>query len=248
MLKAMVSFIIPAHNEEQLLGRTLAAIHAAAQTLDEPLEVIVADDESTDRTSEIALARGAKVVPAQCRQIAGSRNAGARDAKGDFLVFVDADTTVNAAAVNAAVNAMRGGAVGGGCPFRFDGRLPWYGQLIARAGEPLYRSLGLASGCFLFCTRKAFDAVGGFDEKLFAAEEAVMSRALGRLGRFVILREQVITSGRKLRTHSAGEMLRTMWKFARAGGLKAARTREGLDVWYGERRHDPQRDDASETQ
>jgi glycosyltransferase involved in cell wall biosynthesis len=234
----MVSFIIPAHNEEQLLGRTLAAIHEAARAVDEPFEVIVADDESTDRTSEIALTHGARVVRAQCRQIAGARNAGAREAKGEFLVFVDADTTVNEAAVKAAVNAMRGGAVGGGCPFRFDGRLPWYGRWIALAGEPLYRALGLASGCFLFCTRKAFVAAGGFDEQFFAAEEAVMSRALGRHGRFVILREQVITSGRKLRTHSAGEMLRTVWKFAKAGGLNAARAREGLDVWYGERRND----------
>jgi glycosyltransferase involved in cell wall biosynthesis len=234
----MVSFIIPAHNEEQLLGRTLAAIQDAARAVDEPVEVIVADDESTDRTSEIALTHGARVVSVKCRQIAGARNAGAREAKGEFLVFVDADTTVNATAVKAAVNAMRGGAVGGGCPFRFDGRLPWYGQLIALAGEPLYRALGLASGCFLFSTRKAFDAAGGFDEKLFAAEEAVMSRALAQQGKFVLLRERVITSGRKLRTHSAGEMLRTVWRFARAGGLNAARSREGLDVWYGERRND----------
>ena len=67
---------------------------------------------------------------------------------------------------------------------------------------PIYRIFRLASGCFLFCTREAFDAVCGFDERLFAAEEGAMSRALARHGRFVVLREFVVTSGRKLRAYS----------------------------------------------
>jgi GT2 family glycosyltransferase len=172
-----------------------------------------------------------------CRQIAGARNAGAREAKGDRFLFVDADTIVNEAAVKAAATAMEAGAVGGGCPFRFDGEVPFYGRVIASGGEHLYRALGLASGCFLFCTREAFEAAGGFDETLFAAEEAAMSRALARQGRFVILREQVITSGRKLRTHTGREILGTLLWFA-VKGRKAVRGREGLEIWYGERRKD----------
>jgi hypothetical protein len=132
---------------------------------------------------------------------------------------------------------VRSGAVGGGSAFEFDGRLPLYARVLIAAALPAYRALGLASGCFLFCTREAFEAVGGFDERLFGAEEAVMSRALSRRGRFVILRESVTTSGRKLRTHSMREVFGTLLRIA-LSGPKSVRRREGLDIWYGERRDD----------
>jgi glycosyltransferase involved in cell wall biosynthesis len=233
----MISFIIPAYNEELVLGRTLQAIEEAARAIEDASEVIVVDDASSDRTAAIAQEHGARVVSVNCRQIAGTRNAGAREAKGELLVFVDADTVVNVAAVRAAVNMMRAGAVGGGCPFRFDDQVPLHGWVIAVVGEWIYRALRLASGCFLFCRREAFDAAGGFDEKLFAAEEAAMSRALARQVRFVLLREQVITSGRKLRPHSPREIFDTVLQFLMKGP-KAAHGREGLEIWYGERRKD----------
>ena len=157
----MISFIVPAYNEEALLGRTLAAVHHAARALGESFEVVVADDASTDRTAEVARANGARVVPVNNRQIAATRNAGAKAASGELLVFVDADTLVTPAVVAAAVKAMRAGAVGGGSGFRFDGRLPLYGRIMEAVAAPLYRVMGLASGCFLFCTRTAFVAAGG---------------------------------------------------------------------------------------
>jgi glycosyltransferase involved in cell wall biosynthesis len=235
----MISFIIPAYNEELLLGRTLTAVTAAAQALGQPFEIVVADDASTDRTAEIARGHGARVVPVAHRQIAATRNAGAKAANGDMFVFIDADTVVTAGAVAAAVEAMRQGAVGGGCAFRFDGRVPLYARVLAAVALPIYRVFGLASGCFLFCTRAAFHAVGGFDEGLFGAEEAAMSRALHRQGRFVLLREVVTTSGRKLRAYSAREILGTLGRLA-VGGRKSVAKREGLDIWYGERRPDPE--------
>src|SRR5262245_19502435 len=234
----MISFVIPAYNEELLLGQTLRAVHDAAGAQGESFEVIVADDASTDRTASVAQEHGARVVSGGHRQIAATRNAGARAANGAMLLFVDADTTVNRAAVRAAVRAMRKGAVGGGCAFNFDGPLPLYGRLLAAVAGPVYRALRLASGCFLFCTRPAFDAVGGFDEGLYGAEEAVMSRRLARQGRFVLLREAVTTSGRKLRAYSAREVLGLLVRLACAGP-KAVRQRQGLELWYGERRPDP---------
>ena len=240
----MLSIIVPAHNEERLLGPTLDALKRAAATIDEPWEIVVVDDASTDCTVEIALAYGATVVPVAFRQIAATRNAGAKAARGDKLIFVDADTVVSAAAVRGAVRAMQNGAVGGGCAFRFDGGLPFYGRMIQAAATPLYRLFRLASGCFLFCTREAFMAVGGFDETLFAAEEATMSQALKRYGRFVVLRASVTTSGRKLRTHSIGEVFSILGAMARAGP-NAFRKREGLDVWYGRRRDDPYADPSA---
>ena len=234
----MISFVVPAHNEERLLARTLGAIDEAARGLDLPAELIVVDDASTDRTAAIAREHGARVIAVSHRQIAAARNAGAREARGQLLVFVDADTVVSATVVRAAVAALRGGAVGGGCAFRFAGRLPLWGRILQAVANPVYRTARLASGCFLFCTREAFRSVGGFDEALFGAEEAALSRALGARGRFVVLRESVLTSGRKLRAYSGREVLLLLAKLA-VRGASAVRRREGLEIWYGERRADP---------
>ena len=233
-----VSFVIPAYNEARLLGNTLSAIEKAARALHLTFEMIVVDDASVDRTPEIARAHGARVVSVNLRQIAATRNAGARAAAGAWLVFVDADTITSEMLLRDAIAALNAGAVGGGCIVRFDGPVPRYGRVLIALILPLYRALGLAAGCFLFCTRQAFDAVGGFDEKLFAAEEAVLSRALARRGRFVLLRTPVLTSGRKLRAHSGREILGTLLRLAFVGP-KAVRQRAGLELWYGERRADP---------
>lgn len=234
----MISFIVPAYNEELLLGGTLYALHVAARSVGEPYEIVVADDASTDRTADVAKEHGARVVEVSHRQIATTRNSGARAAEGDFLIFVDADTLVGAAVVRAAVQAMREGAVGGGCDLQFDGRLPLWARALILPSRWFYRLTRLASGCFLFCTRPAFDAVGGFNEELYAAEEAAMSKALGSQGRFVVLRESVVTSGRKLRAYSAWEILCVLSRLALLG-RKGVRQRTGMDIWYGARRDDP---------
>src|SRR4051812_37220387 len=109
----MVSFIIPAHNEELWLPRTLSAIHASVRACAEPWEIIVVNDASTDRTEEIARQCGATVVNVNYRQIAATRNSGARSASGERLIFVDADTIVAASVVASALRSMNKGAVGG---------------------------------------------------------------------------------------------------------------------------------------
>jgi glycosyltransferase involved in cell wall biosynthesis len=233
-----VSFVLPCWNEQAILGRTLGALFDAARQLDVPFEVIVADDASTDRTAEIARECGASVVRTGCRQIAGTRNAGARAARGDLLVFVDADTLVTPEVVRAAVQAVRNGAVGGGCTVKFDEPVPLYARLMLPVFTRLYRMAGLAAGCFMFCTRQAFAAVGGFDEGLYASEECSLTLALRRQGRFVLLRETVLTSGRKLRTHSGSEIFKGMVRLARRGP-QSVRDRQDKDIWYGERRPDP---------
>ena len=232
----MISFIVPSHNEECLIGGTLGALHAAAGAMNEPYEIVVVDDASTDGTSTVAAGWGARVLPVQHRKIGAARNAGAAQAQGDLFVFVDADTHVTAAVVLAAVHAMRVGAVGGGARAWFDGRVPLYGRILARLWQWLQRFGHLASGCFIFCTRPAFEAVGGFDETLYAAEDLVLSRWLRRLGRFVILQEVVVTSGRNIRSHSAFETLCILVGFM-LRGPQFFRTRHG--PWYGRRRDDP---------
>ena len=235
----MISFIVPAYNEESLLGATLDALHAAGRAVGESYELVVVDDASTDRTALIAERHGALVVSVAHRQIAATRNSGARVANGELFIFVDADTIVNAAVVRSAVETLRNGAVGGGAAVEFGGSVPLYARLLMPVLVRLFRVTRLATGCFLFCTRSAFVAVGGFDEAFFGAEEIVMSRALKRHGTFVVLRQAVTTSGRKLRTHSLREVLMIMGRLA-LRGPNAVRQRQGMELWYAERREDPQ--------
>ena len=236
--KRLISFIVPAYDEESLLGATLDALHSAAQALSETYEIVVADDASTDGTAAVAARLGARVVRVAHRQIAATRNSGARAAKGELFIFVDADTIVNEAVVRAAVDALRLGAVGGGASVEFDTAVPRYAKVLMPAFAWVYRALGLAAGCFLFCSREAFVAVGGFDEAFFGAEEIVMSRALRNHGRFVVLKESVTTSGRKLRTHSLLEVLKIVARMA-LRGTQAVKQRPGMELWYAKRRPDP---------
>jgi glycosyltransferase involved in cell wall biosynthesis len=227
----MLSFVIPAYNEERFIGRAIAAIRVAARDLALDHEIVVADDASTDATARIALDAGARVVPASCRHIAATRNAGARAARGTRLVFVDADTLVSTRVVRMALEALDAGAVGGGAGMRFCDSAPWWARALMAATVRFHRMTLLAAGCFLFCTRAAFEAAGGFDERYFCAEEWVLSNALKRHGRFVVLRDEVLTSGRKADAASArriallvhGVMMRGV------GGL---RHRRYCTFWY----------------
>jgi len=231
----LLSFIVPAHNEAALIGATCESILAAARTCGVEGELIVVDDSSTDATAEIAAAAGARVVRAACRQISAVRNVGAREARGHAFVFVDADTTIDANVVRGVLRALRAGAAGGGAGVRFDEPVPAYARIMIAVTVWMFARLKLAAGCFVFCTREAFERVGGFDERVFAAEEIFFSRALRRRGRVVILKEKVTTSARKVRTHSAREMLRPLWMLTLKGS-KGLRSRSNLGLWYGPRR------------
>lgn len=214
------------------------SIHAAARNLALPYEVIVVDDGSTDGTVAVAEAHGARAVRVEFRQIARVRNAGAVATTGSTLIFVDADTVVHADTVRATIEALATGAVGGGAAVHFDGRVALWARLMLPVLNRVFRVARLAAGCYVFCSRTAFDAVGGFDETLFAAEEIAFSRALGRIGRFVMLREPVTTSSRKLRTHSGWEVVRLFGHLA-FRGTTLIKSRERLALWYGDRRDDP---------
>jgi GT2 family glycosyltransferase len=234
----MISFIVPAHNEEQLIGRTIDAIHTAAGEIGAPFELIVVDDGSSDGTAAIAAARGARVVPVSVRQIARARNAGAHAAGGDTFIFVDADTIVPGHTLGASLRALAAGAAGGGATVTFDGRVPMWGALLLPVVRGLLRAANVPAGCYVFCRRGAFEAAGGFDERLYAAEEIAFGRALRRQGPLVILREPVVTSGRKLRTHTIWEGVRLLSAVA-SRGPSSIRSRDRLSLWYGDRRDDP---------
>ena len=236
----MISFVVPAHNEAALLPATLAALHEAARATGEPYEIVLVDDASTDDTAAVAECHGARVVSVTHRQISATRNAGARATRGDVLFFVDADTLVNASVVTAALRALREGAVAGGAPFFFEGRLPFWARIAEPLAHRYQRRAQLAAGCFFFCRREAFEKVGGFDSGLYAAEEIALSEALKQIGPLVVLSQGVVTSGRKLRAHSGREHLRIAASYF-LKGRAFLRSRHGLGLWYGERRPDPER-------
>ena len=233
-----LSFIVPAHNEQRLIAACLQAIHASARELRADYEIIVVDDASTDDTAGIACEHGARVVQVQHRQIAASRNSGGHAANGDWLFFIDADTLINPDYLAAALRALRGGASGGGAGVKLIGPT----RLHERIGQWLmihvFRLVGVTPGCSLFCTRAAFKAIGGFDERYYAGEDVAMGRALARHGRLVIVHEVVMTSARKLRTHSLGYQLRLLGRFLWRG-RRMLHSRDELEMWYGDRRDEP---------
>jgi len=232
----VISFIVPAHDEAATVAVVVEAIRTAAGA--RAHEILVVDDASTDATAALAAAAGATVLHVAHRQIAATRNAGARAARGDVLVFVDADTFIGADAVAGLERAIADGAVGGGAGVRFDEPVPRWVHVVLPLALALFRWLRFTGGCFVFARRADFDAVGGFDETLYAAEEIALCRALGRRGRFAILRTTVLTSGRKLRTHSAREIAWSALRVALAGRA-GVRDRSRLDLWYAPRREDP---------
>ncbi len=234
----MISFVVPAYNEELELPSTIAAIgQAAAEGAGQPFEIIVVDDGSTDTTANVAAQAGARVVSINRRQIAAARNAGARTAQGDILFFVDADTRINRGHVADAIAALESNCAGGSARVLPDGFIPLWGRIFVSAFCRVYFGLNLGAGAFLFTTRRNFDAIGGFDEQYFIGEEVYFSLALRKLGRFKILPQPVLTSGRKLRMYSAREV------FARSlsiviRGPRGARSRDRLDLWYGGKREE----------
>ncbi len=233
----MLSFIIPAYNEARYLPATLIALREAASVVGHEYEIIVVDDGSTDGTAEIAVAHGTDVVRVEHRHIAATRNAGAGQAQGDILFFIDADTCIDATVVLAALRALDDGAVGGGATVRLQGEAAWHMRWTTAVIMWTLRIAKIAPGCFVYCTRTAFDAAGGFDQTFYAAEDVAISRALAQQGRFVVLRDIVTTSDRKLHTFSLSEHLALMFRFAFLG-KRVLRSRKDLKLWYEDRRDD----------
>ena len=241
-----LSFVVPAHNEEYELAETLKAIRSAAGTARKTYEIIVVDDASNDATGTLARQAGARVVSINCRQIAAARNVGAQAARGEFLFFVDADTRIAPGHVTKALEALAEGFSGGSAHVAMDHRLPFWGKIFLRVFSAMYFVIGkLGAGAFLFTRRASFETIGGFDEQYFAGEEVYLSLALKKLGRFKILREPIVTSGRKLRMHSPGSVLAQIFVlFLR--GPAAVRTRDKLALWYDGKRESAPADERLE--
>jgi glycosyltransferase involved in cell wall biosynthesis len=239
-----ISVVIPAFNEAKLLAVSLASIGQAITAFTAAgweAELIVCDNNSTDATSDLARAAGARVVFEPVNQIARARNTGAAAATGDWLIFIDADSYPTPELFSAVLRVIQSGrCLGGGSTVRMD--LPW---VWGRAGLWLWNGISRvkrwAAGSFIFCETAAFRRLGGFNQELYASEEIDFSKRLrreaSREGKtMVILRDHpLLTSGRKLRLYSLRDHLRLLYQTARHRGANL-KDRDRCRIWYDGRR------------
>ncbi len=170
-----LSLIVPAFNEEQYLPQTLAAIQQSVEALPQAnevkVEIVVVDNASTDNTPSVARQAGAIVVQEPVQGIARARNSGARTATGRYLVFVDADTIVPPSFLGRVYALSSHGNVVGGAvdtDYRPRSRVIKGYLMIWRV---IAGSLRMAQGVTQFCTRTAFEEVGGYDESMYMSED-----------------------------------------------------------------------------
>lgn len=209
MMSIDYTIIIPAYNEEDYLSATLTALHEAMSPLDLRGEIIVVDNNSSDKTAEIATDQGAHVIFEGINQISRARNAGARTAQGRYLIFVDADTLIPKTLLQQALaNLESGQIIGGGARMIGDKPLRFSMQLLLTLWNFISIRSSTAAGSFIYCRRDAFETIGGFNEDVYASEEIWLSRKIKKLGRekgqsFCIIEEPpVITSIRKMEWYS----------------------------------------------
>jgi glycosyltransferase involved in cell wall biosynthesis len=208
------SVIIPAFNEEEYLPTTLACLQESMHKLKEHGELIVVDNNSNDRTAEIAREYGARLIFEPVNQISRARNAGARAATGEYLIFLDADTLLNDSLLRAALEALNSGQYcGGGARVCLDGPLSYLPQLVLNFWNWVSRKYRFAAGCFVYCRRDSFEAAGGFSEAVYASEEIWLSRKLRIWGKqhnmkfLIIDTTPIVTSMRKLDWYTPGKIL-----------------------------------------
>ena len=239
-----ISVVVPAYNEERLIAQSLRRVRQAMSAFTArgwDSELIVCDNNSTDRTAGLAREAGAKVVFEPVNQIARARNAGAAAASGDWLLFVDADSHPSPELLSDVANEIQSGrCLAGGSTVKLEGNYP-IGNCVTRLWNTISRVGKLAAGAFIFCEAAAFREVGGFSTELFAGEELDLSQRLKRLARtrhqrLVILhRHPLVTSARKVHLYTPREHLRFFLKAVLAR-KRILGSREACHTWYDGRR------------
>lgn len=215
-----ISLIIPAYNEAGYLPRLLDTVDEARHRYASgfhSVEVIVADNASTDETANIARSRGCRVVHVEKRAIAAARNGGARVAQGDILAFVDADSQLHPETFNEIERVMSSGkAIVGATGVRVERMSPGIGLMVILMQPMLYMG-GFDTGV-VFCRKEDWHTVGGYDEEQLVSEDVRFLMALKRLGRkrgqnFKRAKGvKAITSSRKFDKHGDWHFLLSMFR------------------------------------
>ena len=235
------SIVIPAYNEELLLGETIKSIFKSVSELNHTYkwEILVVDNHSDDRTPEVAKELGCRVLFEPKRSIARARNHGASQASGEFLIFVDADTFVPTQTLCHAINLLLKKKVGyGGAKVCFDhdyGRI-FAGKLIPALWNLISRNFGLFAGSFMFCRKDLFEFCGGFPEDFFAGEEIELAKKMKTkckdLGWSykIMTHDYVISSARKLAWYKDWDLLKMLLPLVLS--TKSLQSQSRCAFWY----------------
>ena len=230
-----LSVVIPAYNESQYLADTIESVRQAfSETGQSFYEIIVSDDDSTDGTADIAREAGTRVVTSGRRNIGATRNVGANVARGEYILFIDADTLIDRPMANELREAMQRGAVGAGACVRWTEPASLYANVAAEFWNTISRTVHWPCGSFFLVRRDTFEAVGGFDEEYFASEEIHLARKLKKYGPIEILRGKISSSPRKIDQLSWGEIMRFLLRWCIAP-RKTLQDRKHLGYWYNMR-------------
>ena len=181
MEKIHVSVVIPAHNEQNYVGRCIDSIKQAAEHFGGNVEIIVVCNRCTDRTAEIAEKLGARVIFNEDRCIAKVRNTGINAARGKMVMTIDCDNRMTVGTIREAWRMLKSGRyIGGGAPIRFErySLALWLNDLMCRVAFGL---TGLYCGIF-WAERSTFEAIGGFVDKR-AFEDAETAKKLRKFGK-----------------------------------------------------------------
>jgi glycosyltransferase involved in cell wall biosynthesis len=203
----VISLVIPAYNEARLLPRLLDSVEAAKLRYDGGVQVIVADNASTDATTTLALRRGCDVARVEKRCIAAARNGGARLAQGEIVCFIDADSSIHRDTFRAIDQALARPEVVGGATGVYPERWSVGIAVTWAAMMPLVWATGMDTGV-VYCRRADFEALGGYDEAREFAEDVAFMWALKRLG---------ARRGQKLKRLTQVKAMASMRKFDRHG-------------------------------
>ncbi|MEO6033741.1 MAG: glycosyltransferase [Verrucomicrobiota bacterium] len=239
-----ISIVVPAFNEEKLLAQSLDRMKSAANSFRQSgwdWELIVCDNNSTDRTAEIAREAGATVIFEPINQIGRARNKGASAATGDWLLFIDADSFLTAELFGEVVKVIeKGNAIAGGSTVRLE-TANGPARVLTRFWNGVSRTLHWVAGSFIFCEVAAFRAVGGFSHEFFTGEELDLSKKLKRHARrsgkkvVIISKYPLLTSARKIQLYRKSELGGFFMKaiFRPTATMK---DREACGPWYDGRR------------
>lgn len=203
-----ISIVIPVLNEAAQLPAILAEL-ASLRARD--VEIIVVDGGSKDASVGIAMLAGVKLLRTRAGR-ARQMNVGAAAARGEWLLFLHADTRLPRDAIERVTTALADGRLAWG---RFDvqidggGPVLWLTALLMNLRS---RLTGIATGDqAIFVTRRAFHSVGGFPYQPLM-EDIELSRRLLRLSRPACLRSRVVTSGRRWQTRGVWRTILLMWR------------------------------------
>ena len=231
------SVIIPAYNEEELLPQTLLALKKAMAEVFMEGEVIVVDNNSSDKTPYIAKQFEANTVFEPINQISRARNTGARHARGIYLLFLDADTLISPELLQSALDHLKDKRYGGGGSTVLpDKKIPPYYQRGLNFWNWFSVRSEIAAGSFIYCLREGFEAVGGFSEKVYASEEVWFSMDYKRwsnkrgLGFKIIETAPVVTSTRKSDWYSSPRLILMMLMVVLCPFI--VRSRRLCGLWY----------------